>query len=140
MNSNPYQRDIIINHSPYKLMLTVCHFLLVCLFFEIFEICRGKRNNIFPLATHIFRNLFWKICPRFKQILMTCLKCSRASFLPSSTNERMLWGRGWLKMKPKTKDVGTVLYMESKPQKLDSKVQKQRLRKHVKDENRNQGS
>ena len=43
-------------------------------------------------------------------------------------------------MKPKTKDVGTVLYMESKPQKLDSKVQKQRLRKHVKDENRNQGS
>ena len=37
-----------------------------------------------------------KICPLFGQILITCLKCSRASFLPSSYSEKMRWGRGWV--------------------------------------------
>ena len=35
-----------------------------------------------------------KICPLFGQILIPCLKCSRASFLPSSYSEKMRWGRG----------------------------------------------
>ena len=49
----------------------------------------------FSNAVHIFRNLFWKICPLFGKILITCLKCSRASFSPSSYSEKMRWGRGW---------------------------------------------
>ena len=34
------------------------------------------------IAAHIFLNLFLKICFPFGQILITCVKCSRASFLP----------------------------------------------------------
>ena len=33
--------------------------------------------------------------PLFEQILITCLKCSRASFSPSSYSEKMRWERGW---------------------------------------------
>ena len=44
--------------------------------------------NIFSIAFHVFRNLFWKIYPPFGQILIPCLKCSRASFLKPK------WGRG----------------------------------------------
>ena len=50
---------------------------------------------IFSIAGHVFRNLFLKMCPLFGQILITCLKCSRASFSPSSYSEKMRWGRGW---------------------------------------------
>ena len=32
------------------------------------------------ITAHVFLNLFLKIC--FGQILITCVKCSRASFLP----------------------------------------------------------
>ena len=35
-----------------------------------------------------------KIYPLFGQILITCLKCSRASFLSSSYSEKMHWERG----------------------------------------------
>ena len=51
--------------------------------------------NIFSFPVHVFRILFWRICPLFEQILVTCLKCSRASFSPSSYSEKMRWGRGW---------------------------------------------
>ena len=32
-----------------------------------------------------------KICPLFGQILITCLKCSRASFSPSCYSEKVRW-------------------------------------------------
>ena len=53
-----------------------------------------KTGYVFSIAAHVFRNLFLKLCPLFEQILITCLKCSRASFLPSSYSEKMRWGRG----------------------------------------------
>ena len=52
----------------------------------------GKASDVFSIAVHVFRNLFWKICPLFGQILITCLKCSKVSFLPSSYIEMMRWG------------------------------------------------
>ena len=48
----------------------------------------------FNIAVHIFRNLFWKICLLFRQIFITCLKCSRASFSLFSYSGKMRWGRG----------------------------------------------
>ena len=47
--------------------------------------------NIFSTAVHVFPNLFWKLCPLFGHILLTCLKCSRASFFPPSYSEKMRW-------------------------------------------------
>ena len=35
-----------------------------------------------------------KICPLCGKILITFLKCSRASFSPSSYSEKIRWGRG----------------------------------------------
>ena len=49
--------------------------------------CKG--TDVFSVADQVFRNLFWKICPLFRQILITFLKCSRASFLLSSYGEKM---------------------------------------------------
>ena len=49
------------------------------------------------IPVHVFRNLFWKICHLFRQILIACLKCPRASFSPFSYSENMRWGRGWSK-------------------------------------------
>ena len=46
----------------------------------------------FSIAVHVFRNLFLKICSLFGQILITCLKYSRASFSPSSYSEKMALG------------------------------------------------
>ena len=48
---------------------------------------------IFSIAFHVVRNLFWKICPLFGQILVKCLKCSRTSFSPSSYSKKMSWER-----------------------------------------------
>ena len=36
--------------------------------------------DIFSNAVHAFHTLFWKICPLFWQLLITCLKCSRCLF------------------------------------------------------------
>ena len=47
--------------------------------------------NIFSIVVHVFPNLFWKICPLFGHILLTCLKCSRSSFFPPSYSEKMRW-------------------------------------------------
>ena len=54
------------------------------------NVSTGSRKiiYIFSVAVHVFRNLFWKISPLFGQILITCLKCSRASFLPSLITKR----------------------------------------------------
>ena len=49
--------------------------------------------NIFNITVHTFCNLFWKIWPLFGQVLIACLKCSRASFLTSSYSKKMRWGQ-----------------------------------------------
>ena len=54
----------------------------------------GKGDAVFSIPVHVFGDLFWKICFLFGQILMTCLKCSRTSFLPFSYCEKLCWGRG----------------------------------------------
>ena len=51
-----------------------------------------ESTYIFSIAVHLFRNLFLKICPLFGQILIMCLKCSRASFSPSSYSKKMALG------------------------------------------------
>ena len=64
-----------------------------CIYFQT------ESADVFSIASHVFRNLFLKMCPLFGQIWITCLKCSRASFSPSSYSEKMRWGRGWGAMK-----------------------------------------
>ena len=80
----------------YKLRLTLfsAHMFLFC-FYPWPYTLNIQTCSCKSIAVHIFCNLFWKICPLFGQILITCLKCSRASFLPSSYNEKMHWGQGW---------------------------------------------
>ena len=51
--------------------------------------------DVFSIAAHGFPNLFIKICPLFGQILITCLKCSKASFSLSSCGLKMRLGRVW---------------------------------------------
>ena len=53
-----------------------------------------KTADIFSIAVHVFHNLFWKIFILLGQILITCLKSSRTSFLLSSYSKKMRWGRG----------------------------------------------
>ena len=63
------------------------------------------------MVVHVFRNLFWKICPLFGQILITCLKCSRLSFSPSSYSEKKRWSRGCELLLPcifNNKDTNTI--------------------------------
>ena len=55
----------------------------------------SRKSSIFSIAVHGFRNLFWKICPLFGKILITCLKCSRTSFSRSCYSKKMHWGQGW---------------------------------------------
>ena len=52
-----------------------------------------KCDHFFSIAVHVFRNLFWKICTLFGQILITCLECSRTSFLLCTYSDKMCWGR-----------------------------------------------
>ena len=49
--------------------------------------------DVFRLATHELCNSFEKLFPLFGQILIACLKCSSASFLPSSYSKKMRWGQ-----------------------------------------------
>ena len=56
--------------------------------------CR-KTADVLSIAAQLFVNLFWKTCPLFGQVLITCLKFSRASFLLFSYSEKMRWGQGW---------------------------------------------
>ena len=46
--------------------------------------------GIFCIAIHILRNFLLKM--PLRQILITCLKCSRASCSPSSYSEKIRWG------------------------------------------------
>ena len=58
----------------------------------------SHQQDLFSTAVHVFYNLFWKICPLLGQILITCLKCSMASFLPSSYSDKMYWRQGWVEI------------------------------------------
>ena len=58
------------------------------------QTCCCESLDVFSIAAQVFSNLFFKICPLFGQILITCLKCSRASFPLSSYSKKMRWGRG----------------------------------------------
>ena len=67
------------------------------LFLSLALLTKHSRDpvDVFSIAAHVFPNLFIKIWPLFGQILITCLKCSRASFSISSCSEKMHWGGGW---------------------------------------------
>ena len=54
-------------------------------------ICIANTVNIFSMAAHVFCNLFLKTCLLFRQILITCFKCSRVSFSPYSYSEKVGW-------------------------------------------------
>ena len=69
-------------------------------FWSEYRKIRTRKNSFFGHfsrcdAVHVFHNLFWGICRLFGQLFITCLKCSKASFLSSCYSERMCWGRGW---------------------------------------------
>ena len=68
------------------------------------QICSDKCVNILSIAVHVFRKFFGKICPLSGKILITCLKCSRASFLPSSYSENMRWEQGFCQGTSKIRD------------------------------------
>ena len=86
--------------STCQLRLALCsHFFILVLFLApsyilSIKIYRLEGADFFSIAVHVFRNLFLKICPLFGQTLITCLKCSRASFSPSSCSGKMHWRWG----------------------------------------------
>ena len=109
MNAKPYHRDVtvttiyVLSHTN----LCLC-FFYACAFYSynfLFSFDSWPcilnddkssitRLNIFSMAVHVFCNFFLKICPLFGQVLITCLKYSRASFSPSSYSEKIRWGQG----------------------------------------------
>ena len=64
--------------------IVFCSYVLYCFYPWPYilnvQIWSHKTIDIFSVAIDVFLNLFWKICPLFMQILITCLKCFRASF------------------------------------------------------------
>ena len=60
------------------------------------QIFSGTSVSMSSVTTHVLHNSFWKIRPLFGQILITCLKCSRASFLPSFYCRKMRWDPAWV--------------------------------------------
>ena len=82
-------------------ILTLADTLSACMFFLFLSLALPTKHislkpqtaDVFSIAVHVFRNLFWKICPLFVQILIRFLKCSRASFSPSSHSEKMRWDK-----------------------------------------------
>ena len=82
-------------------MLKVCCFELNFFILFLFlpytlndQISSSAVVNVFSMTVHVFCNLFWKIYSLFGQILITCLKCPRASFLLSYYREKIRWERG----------------------------------------------
>ena len=55
------------------------------------NLSKNKPVDNLSISGHVLRNLFWKICSLFRQIPITFLKSSGASFLPSSFSKKMLW-------------------------------------------------
>ena len=82
------ERNILICLCPYKLMrisLSAHKFLLFNPWHYMLNVSTSATRtvNIFSIAVHKFPNYFEK-CPLFGQILITCLKCSKAFLLLSS--------------------------------------------------------
>ena len=108
--------SIILDHIAMSLPilnLRWYHFLLVCFYFCFYPwpYLYTKRVNLLPetasafsIAVQVFRNSFLKICPLFGQILITCMKCSRASFSPSFCSEKMRWDEVEIIVVPRTCD------------------------------------
>ena len=108
VNASPYQRDIIV--ASYVFAYTTTHVryrFLLCFYFVFTLVLTSGHTpaDVFSIVVQIFRRLFWKICPLFGQILIKCLKCSRALFSPSSCSEKMRWGRGWESMEKLSKQL-----------------------------------
>ena len=55
------------------------------------KLSKNKPVDNLSISGHVLRNLFWKICSLFRQIPITFLKSSGASFLPSSFSKKMRW-------------------------------------------------
>ena len=62
-----------------------------------------KLRNSYPWTVDVFSssalvsaNLYLKTCPLLGQILITCLNCFSTSFLLSSYDKKIRWGRGWI--------------------------------------------
>ena len=96
MNANPGIQLYVFANGCRRLY----HFQLICLYcyspwLYILNVLTQSHDNadLFSNAVQVFRNLFWKMCPLFGQILITCLKCSRAFFAPSCYSEKMRWGQ-----------------------------------------------
>ena len=103
MNTNPYQKDIVVSLPIQTCTACIGYVAFSSYFFISFypwpyilniRMPSSKIINIFTIAVYITRNVFWKICPLFGQLLITCLKCSRASFSPSSCNKKIRWRQG----------------------------------------------
>ena len=118
INANHYQSDkgwIIMNQSEYAFAsLSIqntyalgwyrsphfaCMFLFCLLpwpYLLNIQTFSSEWLDVFSIAAQVFSILLLKICPLFGQILITCLKCSRASFSLASYSDKMHWGRGWV--------------------------------------------
>ena len=104
MNANlEYQvhKDIIDTEPIAKNLLLSAHVFLSCFYPWPYvlnnQTFSSNSVNIFSSGVHLFCNLFLKKKQKnslFGQILTTCLKCSRASFLTSSYSKKMCLGHG----------------------------------------------
>ena len=89
-----HTREIELLPCLYKLLfisLSLCMFLICfCPWPYTLNFKSGscKPADVSIIVIHVLCNLFWKICPLFGQILIMCLKCSRASFLSSFYRKR----------------------------------------------------
>ena len=86
--------------QKYKFTYLLTYFLPLVLLTKLTNFSR-ESVDVFSSAVQVFPNLFSKIFPLFEQILITYLKCSRASFLLSSYSEKMRWVRGCTEAKLK---------------------------------------
>ena len=94
--SYPHTNQNHITLCPYPgkrmLMLLSAHMFLFCFYpwSWILKVRLSSNSliNAFIFVVHIFHNLYWRIFLLFRQILITCLKCSRASFSPSYSEKR----------------------------------------------------
>ena len=104
INANIYQRDMIkclfsiVTHASSMSLFTHMFWFYFYSWFYILseQIFSGTSVSMSSVTTHVLHNSFWKIRPLFGQILITCLKCSRASFLPSFYCRKMRWDPAWV--------------------------------------------
>ena len=104
MLTHSYQSD---NYMPFlvfqfkihlrMISLSALHLYVFILFLSLALLTKHSREpvDVFSITDHIFLNLFIKLYPLSGQLLITCLKCSRASFSLSTCSEKMRWERGW---------------------------------------------